>query len=128
MCSTDEALLLVRHGTGPAGGEWRLPTVVLEPGETLAEAVVRAGDEQGQRTTLCGPFIGWSERPDDEPPALVLYFESVLLDADGAAAAVSGPPGVAEVRFVPLHAVSDLRLAPGLPEVLAEYGVIDTVV
>lgn len=138
ICLLDDALLLARHGLGPAGGEWRLPEVLLRPGEALAEAVVRACWEHARYEALCGPFVGWNERPEAAPPTVELFFEAVPLDAQHSRADAPQPTGtgaeeaddgpVAEARFVPRWEVSELRLATGLAEFLADVDVIDTVV
>ena len=128
LCAVDETLLLVRRGVGPAGGTWDLPTVELRPGEAVAEAVVRACADLASLDVLCGPFLGWSEHPEDPEPTVELYFEAVLLDPQQTSPQV--PPGatVAEARLVRIGEVIDLRLVDGVAELLGEWGVIDTVV
>lgn len=127
VCVLDQAVLLVRHGPGPAGGEWSLPELSLQRGEAVAEAVVRACEELAGFEALCGPFMGWSERPGAEPHTVQLYFEAVPIDTDAAVQPPSGS-GAAEARFVPTWEVPELRLAPDVAELLAEQGIIDAVV
>ena len=120
-------LLLVRRGDGPAAGEWDVPGGALALGETMAEAVVRTfGGETGHADVLCGPFLGWSEVIDDDAPGrhrVVMYFTAVLMDTEPA-----GDPTAAEVDWVPVWTVPELRLRDGLAEFLAVQELIDTVV
>lgn len=149
ICQQGDELLLVRSGHGPAAGTWSVPATDVSTGELLAEAVVRAVEDQTGATGLCGPFIGWAESIDDASHAVTMYFDCVLLDG---APAPSGPvdrSGVApeqstgttayepppdaertavEQRSVPTWDVCELRLAEGLAEFLADHGIIDTVV
>ena len=48
-----DRLLLVRRGQSLAAGRWSIPGGRVEPGETLAEAVVR---EVAEETGLEGPL------------------------------------------------------------------------
>ena len=128
LCVVDANLLMVRHGVGPAGGTWDLPTVELRSGEALAEAAVRACADLASLDVLCGPFLGWGEHPDTTGPTVELYFEAVLLDPERVSPGVPEGGPVAEARLVPIGEVIELRLADGLAELLAEWGVIDTVV
>ena len=128
LCLIDADLLMVRHGVGPAGGTWDLPTVEVRPGEALAEAAVRACADLATMDVLCGPFLGWGEHPEDVQPTVELYFEAVLLDPGNVSPQVPSGSAAAEARLVPIGEVIELRLADGLAELLAEWGVIDTVV
>ena len=128
LCRVDDDLLLVRHGHGPAGGTWDLPTVEVRPGEALAEAVVRACADLASAEVLCGPFLGWGEHPEDAEPTVELYFEAVLLDPQHLAPRAPQGSSAAEARLVGVGEASELRLADGLAELLADWGVIDTVV
>ena len=120
-------LLLVRRGVGAAAGEWDVPGGAVSLGETMAEAVVRTfAHETGHDDVLCGPFLGWSEVIDDEAPGrhrVVLYFTAVLMDGEP-----GGSPSAAEVDWVPVWTVPELRLRDGLAEFLADQELIDTVV
>ena len=51
----DGAVLLVRRGRPPAVGSWTLPGGKVEPGETLAQAVVR---EVAEETSLVVTPLG----------------------------------------------------------------------
>lgn len=132
VCMLDDALLMVRHGHGAAAGVWDLPSGPAEHGEALAEAVVRICGSLAGVEVLCGPFMSWVEHPDADSHRVVLYFEAVPLGGPEEVPAGPGTGGEGggpvEVRAVPLAEVPGLRLAPGVDQLLAEQGVIDTVV
>ena len=117
----DGKLLLVRRGRGPAQGEWSVPGGRVEPGETVGEAVVRELAEQTGVEALCGPLLGWVERIGDDHHFVILDFVVGLLDVD--ASPVAGDDA-AEVAWVPLQELSEIRLVAGLHEFLTETGVI----
>jgi 8-oxo-dGTP diphosphatase len=117
----DGALLMIRRGHGPAGGRWSLPGGRIEWGELAAEALVRELAEETGLTALCGPLVGWTELLDDEHHFVVLDFEVTIVD-DGTGVAGSD---AAELAWVPLEEVSELRLTDGLAEFLADHGVIE---
>jgi 8-oxo-dGTP diphosphatase len=120
----DERLLLIRRGHGPAAGTWSVPGGRVERGETVAEAVVRELREETGLDGLCGPLIGWVERPDEDRHVVILDFRvDLLADADPVAGS-----DAAEASWVALSAVAELALAPGLARFLHEHGIIDTVV
>lgn len=78
-----DELLMVRRGIGPAGGTWDLPAAVVGRSETMAEAVVRALEEEcGFSSGLCGSFEGWQESIDEDADShlLHMYFHAVLLN------------------------------------------------
>lgn len=123
-----EGLVMVR----PQGQAlWSLPGGAVAAGETLAEAVVRTVGERTGAESLCGPFVGWSELPDAERAGVTMYFEAVVLDAPppepGSGALPDGPAGD-QVRAVPDWEVSELPVAPGLAEFLADQGLIELVI
>ena len=119
-----DRLLLVRRGHGPAAGEWSVPGGKVEPGETLAEAVVRELREETGLEGVCGPLLGWVERLDDEFHYVILDFEVTLVGDDQAVAG----DDAAEVAWVELHEVAERRLVDGLAEFLSDHGIIDTIV
>ena len=126
-----DSLVMVRRGAGPAGGSWDLPRSAVTAGETAAEALVRAVEQDIGATVVCGPFAGWSELVEAEAPTVTLHFEAIPIDAGtvgaGGARMWMGPAGL-EIRAVPLWQVSELRLCPGLAEFLADSGLIDLLV
>jgi mutator protein MutT len=117
----DSALLLVRRGRGPAAGEWSVPGGRVEPGETVHMAVVREVLEETGLEVVVDRFLGWVERIDDAYHYVILDFAVTVLDA--LVAPVAGDDA-AEVAWVPLHEISELRLVDGLYEFLREVEVL----
>jgi 8-oxo-dGTP diphosphatase len=117
----DDALLLVRRGRGPAAGEWSVPGGRVERGETVHMAVVRELFEETGLEVVVDRFLGWVERIDEEYHFVILDFAVTVLDAS--VAAVAGDDA-AEVAWVPLHELSELRLVDGLYEFLREVQVL----
>ena len=119
----DGRLLLIRRGRGPAQGEWSIPGGRVEFGETLQEAVVREVAEETGLDVVCGAYIGFVERMGPDHHFVILDFwaharnPSPLLAGDDAA----------EAAWVPVSALSDLRLVDGLVEFLADHDVIPVI-
>lgn len=120
----DDRLLLVRRGHGPAAGEWAVPGGRVEPGELLAEAVVRELAEETGLEGVCGELVGWVERIGADHHFVILDFRVTLLDDREPVAGSDA----AEVEWVPLVDVAERRLVEGLAEFLHQHGVIDTIV
>lgn len=119
----DDRLLLVRRGHGPAAGVWSIPGGRVEPGETLAEAVLRELAEETGLDGVCDELVGWVERIDDDHHYVILDFRvSVLEPADPVAGS-----DAAEATWVPLADVADLALTEGLAEFLHEHGILDVI-
>ena len=119
----DDCLLLVRRGHGPAGGSWSVPGGRVEAGETLHDAVVREVAEETGLRVVVERFLGWVERIDESPDGdhfVILDFAVGLLDDRSEARAGSDAAEVAWVRIVDL---AELRLVPGLLEFLDDVGV-----
>src|SRR5215207_2336180 len=104
-----DRLLMIRRGHGPAAGLWSVPGGRVEPGELLAEAVVRELLEETGVEGVCGELIGWAERFDDDEHYVILDFAVSLLES---AEPVAGDDA-AEARWVPLADVAELNLVPG---------------
>ena len=117
-------LLLVRRGRPPAEGDWSIPGGRVEPGEMLAEAVVRELAEETGLDGVCGPFVGWVERIGQDRHFVILDFE-VMVDGDRA---VRAGGDAAEARWWPVEKIAGLRLADGLAEFLHDHGMIPTIV
>jgi ADP-ribose pyrophosphatase YjhB (NUDIX family) len=120
----DGELLMIRRGHGPAAGTWSLPGGHVEPGELLAEAVVREVLEETGLECVCDSLVGWAERFDDDRHFVILDFEvTVLDDRQGRAGS-----DAAELAWVPLADVAERNLTDGLAEFLHEHGIIETIV
>jgi 8-oxo-dGTP diphosphatase len=117
----DDCLLVIRRGHGPGAGEWSVPGGRVEAGETLHEAIVREVWEETGIEVVVDRFLGWVERLGDDHHFVILDFVVGLLDPD--AVPVAGDDA-AEVAWVPLHELSEIRLVAGLHEFLTETGII----
>lgn len=119
----DDHLLLVRRGRPPGVGLWSLPGGRVEPGETLAEAVVRELAEETGLPCACGPLLGWVERISAEHHFVILDFEATPFEVDGLAAG----DDALEAAWVPLADVAELHVVDGLVEFLSDHGIIATI-
>jgi ADP-ribose pyrophosphatase YjhB (NUDIX family) len=117
----DGALLMVRRGRGPAAGEWSVPGGRVEPGEALHGAVVREVLEETGLEVVVDHFLGWVERIDATSHFVILDFAVSALDP--ACVPVAGDDA-AEVAWVPVSELSELRLVDGLYEFLHDVEVL----
>lgn len=110
-------LLLIRRGREPGVGLWSVPGGRVEPGESLAAAVVREVFEETGLIVTAGPVVGEVERPG---PGGVIYAITDL-----AVELVGGQlrPGddAQDARFVDAAEIRRLPLAPELYDVLREW-------
>ncbi|MGD9797072.1 MAG: NUDIX hydrolase [Acidimicrobiia bacterium] len=120
----DDRLLLVRRRPEPGAGRWSIPGGHVEPGETLAEAVVRELLEETGLEGVCGELVGWVERIDEHRHQVILDFFVEVLEPDSARAG----DDATEVAWVPLDLVAEQDLVDGLAEFLHENGVLRTIV
>jgi mutator protein MutT len=121
----DGRLLLIRRGHGPAAGEWSVPGGRVEPGETLAEAVVRELAEETGLEAVCEDLVGWVERIGADHHFVILDFMVTVLDGPEKAPVAGGD--AAEAAWVALEEVSHLRLVDGLAEFLHEHGIVPVI-
>jgi 8-oxo-dGTP diphosphatase len=119
----DDQLLMIRRGHGPAAGEWSVPGGRVEPGETLAEAVVRELLEETGVVGVCGELVGWVERIGDDAHYVILDFRVVTLEATEPVAG----DDAAEAAWVPLGEVTSLRLVEGLAEFLHDNDILKVI-
>lgn len=120
----DERLLLIRRGRGVAVGLWSLPGGVVEPGELLAEAVVRELAEETGLEGVCGPLVGVVERFVEGHHYVILDHRVTLLDPD---AVPTAGDDAADVAWVPLSEVAEWPLVDGLAEFLHDHGILATI-
>jgi len=119
-----DRLLMIRRGRGPAQGQWSVPGGRVEPGELLAEAVVRELTEETGVEGVCGELVGWVERFHGDEHYVILDFHVEVLEGTQPVAG----DDAAEARWVPLADVAELDLVDGLAEFLHEHGVVETIV
>jgi len=95
----------------------------VEPGETLAEAVVRELHEETGLEGVCGSLLGVTERLGEGSHQVILTYNVTLLEGLDPAAG----DDVTEALWVPLYEIVDLQLAPGVAEFLHDHQVISTI-
>jgi ADP-ribose pyrophosphatase YjhB (NUDIX family) len=117
-----DRILLIKRGREPGQGSWSVPGGRVEPGETLAQAVVRELYEETGLAGECGSLIGWAERIGPLFHYVILDFAVSVLDPAGPVAG----DDAADARWVPLGEVDDLDLAEGLAEFLRDHGILGT--
>jgi 8-oxo-dGTP diphosphatase len=119
----DERLLLIRRGHAPASGEWSVPGGRVEPGETLAEAVVRELREETGVEGVCGALLGVVERFEDDRHLVILDYTVHLLEPQEPTAG----DDAAEAAWVPVPEAGEMRLVEGLAELLHDNGLLPTI-
>lgn len=120
----EDDLLLIRRGRGAAQGEWSIPGGRVEPGELLAEAVVRELLEETGLEGICEDLVGWAERIAPDEHYVILDFRVTLLER----ATPTAGDDAAEAAWVPLVDVAELNLVEGLAEFLHDHGILETIV
>jgi 8-oxo-dGTP diphosphatase len=120
---SEERLLLIRRGRGPAAGVWSVPGGRVEAGETLAEAVLRELAEETGLEGVCDELVGWVERMGADHHYVILDFAVTVLEPREPRAG----DDAAEAEWVPLEEVAHRRLADGLAEFLHEHGIVPVI-
>jgi 8-oxo-dGTP diphosphatase len=119
----DGQLLLVQRAHEPGMGEWSVPGGRVEPGETLAEAVVRELAEETGLEGVCGSLVGLVERIDDAHHFVILDYQVTVLGDDVPRAGGDA----ADAQWVPLEDVAEWLLVDGLAEFLHDHGILRTI-
>jgi 8-oxo-dGTP diphosphatase len=118
-----DRLLMVRRANAPGAGEWSIPGGHVEPGELLAEAVVRELQEEPGSEGVCGRLVGFEEFFDDGSHYVILDFMVSVLEGSEP---VAGDDAV-EARWVPVADVAELEVVEGLVPFLHEHGIVPTI-
>jgi 8-oxo-dGTP diphosphatase len=115
-----ERLLLVQRGNPPGVGLWAFPGGRVERGETMEAAVAREVAEETGLGVTVGPFLGWVERISDSHHFVIVDF---LAKCVGSTDLRAGDDA-ADAAWVPLGALSEWDLVPGLLDFLIDHGVM----
>lgn len=118
---SDDRLLLVRRGHGPAAGEWSVPGGRVDAGEPIEAAVVREVVEETGLDVVVDELLGWVERFDEGHHFVILDFRVTVLDPD---APVRAGDDAAEAAWIPIPDLGDYRLVAGLVDFLEDVGVL----
>jgi 8-oxo-dGTP diphosphatase len=121
VATSDDQLLLVRRGHGPAAGEWSVPGGRVQAGETVTAAVVREVAEETGLEVVVDELLGWVERFDDDEHFVILDFRVTVLDPEQP---LHAGDDAADAAWVRASNLGDYRVVEGLVEFLAEVGVL----
>ena len=122
-----DSILLVTRTNPPARGLWTIPGGRIEPGERMAEAVVREVLEETGLAVDCGPLVGWVERFGPDFHFVIFDFRATPIVTDGPVEPDRLPltagddAGVAQ--WVPLAGLDARPLVPGLLDFLDDHGI-----
>ncbi len=96
-----------------------MPAVEVQAGEPLIAATVRAVEEASGLEAVCGALLGHVEDIAGDGHRVLLAFEATVL---------SGVPPARPACWVDLDEVTDRPLGHGIPELLADRGIIRLIV
>ncbi len=118
---SDDQLLLVRRGHGPAAGAWSVPGGRVEVGEPVEAAVVREVLEETGLDVVVDELLGWVERFDEAQHFVILDFRVTVLDPE---VPIRAGDDATEAAWVPIPDLGSYRLVTGLVDFLEDVGVL----
>lgn len=118
-----DRLLLIRRATPPEAGRWSLPGGRVDPGETMAEAVVREIGEETGLEVVCDRLIGWVERIGPAGHFVIFDFAVIVMGSHDLTAGTDA----SEAMWTPLWEVTELDLVEGLLDFLADHGIVEAI-
>ncbi|MCI2398486.1 NUDIX hydrolase [Aliiroseovarius subalbicans] len=105
-----DAVLMVQRGKAPDRGLWGFPGGRVEPGETIARAVIRELAEETGVSATAGPVLGETEVIRRDDGRVTHHYTLIAVAcAYGTGEPVAGDDA-ADARWVPLDDVFDAKL------------------
>ncbi len=117
-------LLLVRRGREPGAGLWSIPGGKVEPGESMAEAVVRELAEETGLPVVVGEYVGTVERAAPGDDVFVIHDYRAVVAQDADPEATRAGDDAADVGWFTPEGVRAAACVPGLLDALAGWGVL----
>jgi len=117
----DRRLLLIRRGNEPHRGLWSLPGGRVEPGETVAEAIVREVREETGLAVSAGPVVGRVRIDGAAAVYDVVDLACVLTSPDQP---LRAGDDATDVRFADAATLTGMECTPRLIETLRSWAVL----
>jgi ADP-ribose pyrophosphatase YjhB (NUDIX family) len=119
IVTRDGSLLMVRRAKDPGRGLWSIPGGHVEPGEYLADALVREVREETALEVQVDDLVGILELPGDDHLIILDYHATVIGDGTPVAG-----DDVDDVRWVPFDEIAQLECTPLFQETMRGWGVV----
>lgn len=116
-------VLLVLRGRPPFAGWWGLPGGAVEPGETVADALVREVREETGLEVRVERLLGYKDAiARDAGGRLVYHYVILFFLASPLGGELRADSDAADARWFETAELPGLRLVPGAEEVLRQAG------